>query len=89
MHDGSDRRFTFTLGALPSEDFVKLSEALELAFFGGVLKVKDEGPVPVSAIENGAHSIEGGEWVSHTDYGRLRDPRYVLLAEPGAVLFGI
>lgn len=89
MHDVSEHRFTFSLGDLPRGEFVKLHEALNLAFYGGVPSICYEGPIPLTAVEAGALSMGEDEWVVDTDYGRVRGPRCVEVAKPGAILFGI
>jgi len=57
MQEVSEHRFEFTLSDLPQAEFVKLSDALHLALYGGVLSIRYEGSIPSSAIEEGMLSI--------------------------------
>ncbi|MCX5568163.1 hypothetical protein [Kaistia nematophila] len=89
MQEVSEHRFEFTLSDLPRAEFVKLSDALNLALYGGVLSIRYEGSIPSSAIEDGMLSIAQGTWLLDTEHGRVLGPRCVNVARPGAILFDI
>jgi hypothetical protein len=89
MHDISEHRFTFFLVDLPRGEFVKLSDALDLAFYGGVRSIRYEGPIPLAAVEAGAPFVTDDEWLLETDDGPIHGPRLADVARPGAILFGI
>lgn len=89
MHDISGHRFTFSFGDLPRGEFVELSDALDLAFYGGVRSIRYEGPIPLSGVEAGALSMMDDEWILDTDQGPIRGPRLADVARPGAILFDI
>jgi hypothetical protein len=89
MQRAPERQFEFTLGDLPRAKFVKLSDALSLALYGGVLSTRYEGSIPSRAITEGGYSIEDGTWVIDTEHGRVLGPRWVDVARPGTILFGI
>jgi hypothetical protein len=87
MPDASEHRFEFTLSDLPRAKFVKLSDALRLALYGGVLSTRYEGSIPSRAIEERGPSIEDGIWVLDTEHGGVPAPRCVDVARRGAILF--
>ena len=89
MHDVSEHRFSFTLDDLPRGKFVKLSDALNLAFYGGVPSIRYEGTIPLSAVEDGGLSMGEDEWMLNTDDGPIQGPKLGDVARPGAILFGI
>ncbi|MET4636748.1 hypothetical protein [Kaistia defluvii] len=83
-------RFTFDLENLPTGEFVKLSDAMDLAFYGGVPSVRYEGPIRLPPELDREYAItNAGEWVLITDGAPLLGPKYVDIANPGAILFGI
>lgn len=89
MQEISEERFTFDLGSLPRGKFLKLSDALSIVFYGGVPSIRYEGKIPLSAVEGGTLCVIAGEWVLDTDRGRILGPRWVDIARPGALWFGI
>lgn len=89
MQDVSEHQFEFTLSDLPRAEFVKLSDAPNLALYGGVLSIRYEGSIPSSAIEDGMLSIAEGTWILDMEHGRVLGPRCVNVARPGAILFDI
>ncbi|MCX5580218.1 hypothetical protein [Kaistia terrae] len=90
MQKATEDRFTFDLGSLPTGEFVKLSDALDLAFYGGIPSVRYEGPFRLPPENDREYAItNAGEWVLITDGAQLLGPKDVDIANPGAILFGI
>lgn len=85
-----EERFKFDLGSLSAGKYVKLSDAVDLAFYGGVRSVSYDGPTWLPAESDREYIItDAGEWLLVTDGAPLRGPRYIDIANPGAILFGI
>ncbi len=90
MQEISEQRFKFAIGSLPAQTFVKLSDALDLALYGGVRSVNYAGHIRLPSEEEREFAITtAGEWVLITDEGPVLGPQLIDVANPGAILFGI
>lgn len=83
-------RFSFELSELPAGKYVRLSDALKLAFFGGVPEIRYDGPISHSLVEGaGLGLTRSGQWMLATESASIPGPRYTEIARPGALMFDI